>query len=54
MNLATISTEYFCGIDLHKDTMYVCIMDRAGNKYLHQNMPCNFETFLLRVEPWYR
>ena len=54
MNLATINTEYFCGIDLHKDTMYVCIMDRAGKKYLHQNMPCNFETFLLRVEPWYR
>ncbi len=54
MNLAKINTDYFCGIDLHKKTMYVCIMDRMGKIHFHQNMPCNFETFLLRVAPWHR
>ena len=52
MNLAQIDAEYFCGIDLHKNTMYVCIMDRLGKILLHQNLPCSFEAFLLRVEPF--
>lgn len=52
MNFAPIPATYFGGIDLHKKTMYVCIMDQAGKIYLHQNMPCTFEAFLLRVQPY--
>lgn len=52
MNLAVIESEYYCGIDLHKKSMYVCIMDRSGKIFYHQNMPCNFESFLLAAEPY--
>lgn len=52
MNLAQITAQYFCGIDLHKKTMYVCVMDQAGAIYLHHNMPCQFDTFLLRIQPY--
>ena len=47
------TTEFNCGIDLHAHQMYVCLMDRQGNKLLHTNVRNNdFAYFLQRVEPY--
>lgn len=29
--------QFYCGIDLHANNLYVCVLDSAGNKLLHQN-----------------
>ena len=31
--------QYTCGIDLHAKTMYLCILDREGQKLFHRNLP---------------
>jgi len=38
MELATITTYYVCGVDLHSKTMYICLMNRKGEMKLHFNM----------------
>lgn len=46
-------TEFNCGIDLHARCMYVCIVDRQGNKRLHQNIQHNdFGFFLKKIQPF--
>ena len=37
MRFYTQQHEYYCGIDLHTKTMYLCILDQAGEIVLHQN-----------------
>ena len=29
---------FYCGVDLHARTMYLCILDREGNVVLHKNI----------------
>jgi hypothetical protein len=29
---------YYCGIDLHARTMYVCIIDQTGKTLVHRNL----------------
>src|SRR5437660_12583231 len=53
MKYYTSSTEFNCGIDLHARQMYVCLMDRQGNKRVHTNVKDNdFRCFLKLVEPY--
>jgi len=52
MNVYTGRHPYYCGIDLHARTMYVCILDGDGNKVYHKNIPCRPEAFLRAVEPF--
>ncbi len=33
--------QYYCGIDLHARTMYLCVLDQQGNKLLHKNIKCS-------------
>jgi hypothetical protein len=37
---------YYCGIDLHVKTMYVCILDGAGHVVVHRNVPSTPAAFL--------
>src|SRR5947209_1911454 len=30
---------FYCGVDLHARTMYLCILDHAGNIVLYQEVP---------------
>jgi hypothetical protein len=30
--------RHYCGIDLHVKTMYVCILDAAGQVLVHRNV----------------
>ena len=53
MKYYTSTTEYNCGIDLHTRQMYICVMDRQGNKLVHTNIKGNdFDYFLKRIEPY--
>jgi transposase len=37
MNLYQTQHPFYCGIDLHANKMYACVVDQNGNKRLHQN-----------------
>ena len=43
--------QYYCGIDLHARSMYVCILDADGNKLTHRNMRVSEENLLKAIEP---
>src|SRR5437899_2250368 len=30
--------RFYCGVDLHARTMYVCVLDQAGNIVLHKDL----------------
>ena len=38
MRFYTQSHEHYCGIDLHTQVMYLCILNQAGEVLLHRNM----------------
>jgi len=43
---------YYCGIDLHVKTMYVCILDGTGQVLVHSNVPSTPAAFLEAVAPY--
>ena len=43
---------YYCGIDLHARTMYVCVVDDNGLTREHVNLPCDPGRFLKVIEPY--
>ena len=44
--------RHYCGIDLHVKTMYVCILDAAGQVLVHRNVKSTPEAFLEVVAPY--
>ena len=52
MQYATIDSDYFCGIDLHARTMYVCIMDKMGEILFRRNMKNDFSLLTRALEPY--
>ena len=42
----------YCGIDLHARSMYVCILNQAGDILVHRNMKASPETFLKTLTPY--
>ena len=44
--------QYYCGIDLHVKTMYVCILDGTGQTLVHRNVPSTSAAFLEVVGPY--
>jgi transposase len=44
--------RHYCGIDLHVKTMYVCILDSAGQVLVHRNVKSTPEAFLEIVAPY--
>src|SRR5919197_6121041 len=43
--------QFYCGIDLHARTMYVCILNQDGEILLHRNMKTSPETLLRNIAP---
>jgi transposase len=43
--------KYYCGIDLHARTMYVCVLNQAGEVLLHRHMKASPEPFLKAIAP---
>jgi len=52
MRFYTNQHRYYCGIDLHARSMYLCILDPQGEILLHRNMPCTPELFLKAIAPY--
>jgi transposase len=44
--------RHYCGIDLHVKTMYVCLLDTAGQVLVHRNVPSTPQAFLEIVAPY--
>jgi transposase len=42
--------QYFCGVDLHTKTMYLCVQDEAGRVQLHKNIRARPEAFLKAID----
>ena len=53
MNFYNEQHKYYCGIDLHAKTMYVCILDEQGGKLVHRNIR-NDANYLLKILQPYR
>ena len=43
---------FYCGIDLHARSMYVCIVNHDGEIVLHKNMKAAPEPFLKAIAPY--
>jgi transposase len=52
MRFYTQQHPFYCGIDLHARTMYVCILDQAGETRLHRNMTATPEALLKAIAPY--
>src|SRR5438132_3668742 len=52
MRFYTKQHQFYCGIDLHARTMYLCILNQDGEILVHRNMPAGPEPFLKAVAPY--
>jgi hypothetical protein len=42
--------QFYCGIDLHARTMYVCVLNRDGEVLLHRHMKAAAAALFLRQD----
>jgi transposase len=53
MNLYQTQHPFYCGIDLHANKMYACVVDDQGQKRLHQNFHTrDTDSFATAIEPF--
>jgi transposase len=52
MRFYTTPHQFYCGIDLHARSMYVCVLSHDGEIVLHRNMKAAPEAFLKAVAPY--
>ena len=52
MRFYTKPHQYYCGIDLHARSMYLCILDQQGEIVFHRNMHTTPEMFLRAIAPY--
>ena len=52
MTFYTTRHQYYCGVDLHARSLYVCILDRNGKILRHRKIPADPKRFLAFVEPY--
>lgn len=43
---------YYCGIDLHAKTLYICIIDQAGDVLIHREIPADLEKLYQILSPY--
>src|SRR5262249_30233384 len=44
--------RFYCGVDLHARSMYLCILDQTGQAVLHDNHAADAETFRRAIAPY--
>ena len=44
--------KFYCGVDLHARTMYLCILDHGGAVVLHREVPAEPGAFLEAIAPF--
>ena len=52
MRFYTKQHRFYCGIDLHARTMYLCILNQAGETLVHRHMPAAPAPFLKTIAPY--
>ncbi len=52
MRFYTKQHPFYCGIDLHARTMYVCILNHDGEIVVHRHIPTSPEPFLKTIAPY--
>jgi transposase len=52
MRFYTQQHQYYCGIDLHARSMYLCILDREGEVRLHRSIKATPLAFLNAIGPY--
>ena len=52
MRFYTKQHPFYCGVDLHADAMYVCILDATGEVVVHRNIPTRPKAFLRLIKPY--
>jgi transposase len=52
MRFYTKQHQFYCGIDLHARTMYVCLLNQGGEIMLHRNMNTSPEMLLRNIAPY--
>ena len=52
MNFYKEPHRFYCGVDLHTRSMYLCVQDHDGKKLLHQDYPADPQRFLQAIAPF--
>lgn len=52
MRFYTKQHQFYCGIDLHANAMYVCILTALGEVVVHKNIPTRRKSFLRLIKPY--
>src|SRR5919109_226374 len=52
MRFYTKQHSFYCGIDLHARTMYLCILSQDGEVMLHRNMKASPDALLKAIAPY--
>ena len=52
MRFYTKQHQFYCGIDLHARTMYLCVLNQDGEILVPRTMPAGPEPFLKAVAPY--
>ena len=53
MKFYTKQHNYYCGIDLHARSMYVCILDSKGQVKLHKNLKTSPDALMKAIKPYH-
>ncbi len=52
MNFYNILQAYYCGIDLHARSLYICIINQLGETVLHKEVPTDPDALRCALEPY--
>ncbi len=52
MKFYTRQHKYYCGVDLHARSMYVCIIEQDGEVVKHKNIEAEPEAFLRIIKKY--
>ena len=52
MKFYTGQHKFYCGVDLHARTMFLCVLDERGYPLLEKNIKTDPELFLKTIEPY--
>jgi len=52
MRFYTKEHKYYCGVDLHTRTMYICIINQQGKVLVHKNIKTNPDSLLKIISPF--
>src|SRR5215471_15098722 len=52
MRFYTKQHTFYCGLDLHARTMYVCMLHHDGESVVQRNLPTSSEALLKTIAPY--